>query len=187
MGHVAKRVASKIRRDAIMTTGASWKSDDAGPNRIVRWAMQLSDAELAARGISMHKLKPIIVAKLREKAASYEDCMACAQKLTHLAYGMRNAPACPRETQEYLESVAGPLLVGSTCCLVCREPLDFEMFERARRGKAVLETSHKDPRLHTPENVGFAHRDCNIAQGSRNLSAFYEWIRGILRRVDASS
>lgn len=166
-----------------MTTGASWKSDDAGPNRIVRWAMMLSDDDLVEYGIQMSELSPIIVAKLREKAAPYEDCIACAQKLTHLAFGMANAPECPPDERVYLQAVVGPLVAGSTRCLVCLEPLDFQSFAEAVRGKAVLETSHKNPRMHTSDNVGFAHRDCNIAQGNRTLDEFYEWIDGILNRV----
>ncbi len=33
---VDSQVAEKIKRDATMTTGAAWKSADAGPNRILR-------------------------------------------------------------------------------------------------------------------------------------------------------
>ena len=29
------RIVDKIKRDATMTTGAAWKSEDAGPNRIL--------------------------------------------------------------------------------------------------------------------------------------------------------
>ena len=32
-------------------------------------------------------------------------------------------------------------------------------------------------------NVGFAHRDCNIAQGDKSLAEFYDWIKGILSRA----
>src|SRR5262249_28397292 len=53
---VSPKVAKKIERDAIMTTGASWKSEDAGPNRIRRWAMLLTDAELLKIGLDMKKL-----------------------------------------------------------------------------------------------------------------------------------
>jgi hypothetical protein len=180
---VAPKVAKKIERDSIMTTGASWKSEDAGPNRIRRWAMLLTDAELLKIGLDMRKLKPIIVAKLREKAASYDDCMAVAKKLTALAYGMANAPQAPSDVRAYLEDLFGPINADSTNCLVCRSPLDFNLFAAARRGKAEIETSHSNPRLHTPENVGFAHRACNIAQGSKTLDEFYDWIGGILARV----
>lgn len=84
---VGPRVAAKIARDATKTTGASWKSEDAGPNRISRWTMMLSDAELKALGIDMAKLKPWVVAKLRDKAASYNDCMSTAQYLAWRVYG----------------------------------------------------------------------------------------------------
>jgi hypothetical protein len=180
---VAPKVAKKIERDAIMTTGASWKSKDAGPNRIRRWAMMMSDKELLKIGINMKKLKPIIVSKLREKAAKYEDCMAVAQKLTALTYGMTNAPNAPKEIRAYLEAIFGPISANTTTCLVCRNPLDFRLFAEARRGKAEIETSHSNPRLHTPDNVGFAHRACNIAQGNKTLEEFYAWISGILERV----
>lgn len=56
-----------------MTTGAAWKSKDAGPNRILRWVMTKSDETLRYYGINMDDLKPGIVAKLREKAADYNS------------------------------------------------------------------------------------------------------------------
>lgn len=51
------------------------------------------------------------------------------------------------------------------------------------RGRAEIETGHRNPRLHNAENIGFAHRECNIAQGSKTLPEFYAWIRTILERV----
>src|SRR5688572_27403881 len=63
LAHLAKyapRLEQKIKRDSIMTTGASWKSDDAGPNRIRRWVMLESDSSLSTLGINMSKLKPIV-------------------------------------------------------------------------------------------------------------------------------
>lgn len=76
-----KQVAKKIKRDATMTTGAAWKSKDAGPNRILRWVMLLNDEELLSYGINMEDLKPGVIAKLREKAADYDSCMMVAAKL----------------------------------------------------------------------------------------------------------
>ena len=58
-----------------MTTGAAWKSEEAEPNRILRWVMLLSDADLLQFGINMDGLKPQVVSKLREKSATYENCM----------------------------------------------------------------------------------------------------------------
>lgn len=180
----APKVRSKIIRDSTMTTGASWKSEDAGPNRIQRWAMLLSDLALQEKfGIDMSRLKPQVVAKLREKAATYEDCMAVAKKLTALTYCMPEAPTIPTPTRQYLETLFGPFTLDSTACLVCREPLNFSLFQDARRGKAEVETAHANPRLHSPENVGFAHRSCNIAQGPRTLDEFYDWMEGVLARV----
>ena len=70
---INKQVAEKIKRDATMTTGAAWKSADAGPNRILRWVMLLDDEELLKYGINMAELKPGVIAKLREKAADYDS------------------------------------------------------------------------------------------------------------------
>lgn len=182
LGEVAPRVKAKIVRDATMTTGASWASEDAGPNRIQRWVMLLSDEQLLEYGINMAELKPQVVAKLREKAANYEDCMTVAQKLTALAYGMQNAPKAPPDIEAYLTAVLG-IVNRPTVCQVCRSTLDFLQFDSARRGKAEIETAHANPRQHTAANVGFAHRECNIAQGSRSLDEFYTWIADILARV----
>ena len=179
---VAPKVKNKVIRDATKTTGAAWKSDDAGPNRISRWVMMLSDQELLDLGIDMSKLKPGIIAKLREKAASYDDCMASAKYLTYLVYGMENAPDPDQYTRHYLEGLFGPIRVGATSCLICKSPLDFDDFSEARRGRAEIETAHAQPRLHTPGNIGFAHRDCNIAQGDKTLPEFYDWISGIHER-----
>jgi hypothetical protein len=180
---VAPRVAAKIVRDATKTTGASWKSEDAGPNRISRWVMLLSDKELLALGVNMSALKPWVVAKLRQKAATYDDCMSSARYLAWSVYGMNGAPAPDQETRAYLEAHFGPIRNGATGCLVCRAPMDFKLFHEARRGKAEIETAHANPREHTPGNVGFAHRHCNIAQGDKDLDGFYDWITGILQRA----
>jgi hypothetical protein len=54
---------------------------------------------------------------------------------------------------------------------------------REKFGAAVIETCHKNPRVHNADNVGFAHRECNIAQGAKTLDEFYAWIEGILDRA----
>lgn len=179
---VAPKVKDKIVRDATKTTGAAWKSDDAGPNRISRWVMTLDDEQLLALGINMPSLKPGIIAKLREKAASYEDCMSSAKYLTFLAYGMANAPEPDPFTRNYLEILFGSIIAGSTSCLICKSTLNFTHFAEARRGRAEIETAHALPRVHKPGNIGFAHRHCNIAQGDKTLPEFYAWIEGILAR-----
>ncbi len=181
---VNRQLAEKIKRDATMTTGAAWKSTDAGPNRILRWVMELSDEQLLDYGIVMSQLKPGVVAKLREKAADYDSCILVAAKLTWLAYQMENAPKPPIDIQDYLEELFGPMIEGSTVCVICRLPLDYNLFSTAARGKAAIETCHKNPRMHNPDNVGFGHRECNIAQGAKSLSEFYGWIDDILSRVD---
>lgn len=177
------RVANKIKRDATKTTGAAWKSEDAGPNRIDRWVMLESDEVLANYGVNMGALKPSVVAKLREKAATYDDCLDVAAKLTWLAYQMPGAPKCSNEIQNYLERRFGRMSPGTTTCIVCKEPLSFRLFENAQRGKAEIETAHSSPREHNDENVGFAHRECNIAQGNKTLDEFYRWISGIVERT----
>ncbi len=179
----APRVAAKIIRDSTKTTGASWKSADAGPNRISRWVMLLNDEELLKLGLNMSALKPWVVAKLRQKAATYEDCMSTARYLAWSVYGMQDAPVLDAATREYLESEFGLIKPGSTGCLICRAPLNFVLFHEARRGKAEIETAHANPREHAPGNVGFAHRHCNIAQGDKDLDSFYDWITGILQRA----
>lgn len=182
---IQKSVADKIKRDSTMTTGAAWKSTEAGPNRILRWVMLLSDDDLIGFNIQMNKLKPQVVAKLREKAATYDDCMAVAKKLTWLAYQMNEAPKPPQDIKEYLENYFGEMVSGSTTCIICKENLPFSLFSKAQRGKAEIETGHISPREHNAENVGFAHRECNIAQGNKTVLEFYDWIRGIIKRVDA--
>ena len=179
-----KQLAEKIKRDATMTTGAAWKSTDAGPNRILRWVMELPDEQLLEYGIDMSQLKPGVVAKLREKAADYESCILVASKLTWIAYQMKNAPVPPPPIKQYLEDLFGPMVADSTMCVICKLPLDYNLFSVAARGKAAIETCHKNPRMHNADNVGFGHRECNIAQGAKTLSEFYAWISDISSRVD---
>ena len=180
---IDKRVADKIKRDATMTTGAAWKSEDAGPNRILRWVMQLSDKKLLKYGIDMSKLKLGVIAKLREKAADYDSCILVAAKLTWLVYQMKNAPTPPENIKKYLEELFGKMKKDSTVCIICRLPLDYKLFSIAERGKAAIETCHKSPRLHNSDNVGFGHREYNIAQGAKTLDEFYQWITDIMSRV----
>lgn len=181
-----KKVKNKIVRDSTMTTGAAWKSDDAGPNRIPRWVMQLSDRKLKELGLDMKSLKPSVVTKLRDKSASYEECMDVAAKLTSLVYQMEDAPKCPQDIQKYLESKFGKFSDGSTACIVCKEVINFGLFSNAKVGKADIETAHSNPRTHNHENVGLAHRECNIAQGNKSLEEFYAWIKDILKKVEST-
>ena len=58
LNSIKPSVANKIKRDSTMTTGAAWKSEDAGPNRIQRWGMLLTDEQLKEYGINMANLKP---------------------------------------------------------------------------------------------------------------------------------
>lgn len=177
-----KRVADKIKRDATMTTGAAWKSEDAGPNRILRWVMLESDENLKAYGIDMGNLKDGVVAKLREKAADYDSCIQVAIKLTWLVYQMKDSPECPENLEKYLEIHFGEMNTD-TVCVICLDSIPFTLFHSAQRGRANLETCHLNPRSHDPNNVGFGHRECNIAQGNKSLSEFYQWIHSILKRA----
>ena len=145
--------------------------------------MLLSDEQLLGYGVRMSGLKPQVVAKLREKAADYDSCMRVGMWLTYLAYSMEGAPDPPDDISAYLEEIFGSIAKGTTACTVCLLPLSFGLFQYARRGRAPIETCHKDPRVHTPENVGFAHRECNIAQGARTLEEFYDWIYDTLLRA----
>lgn len=184
LAKVAPRVANKIKRDSTKTTGAAWKSDDAGPNRIDRWAMLLPDKLLSDEfGIHMDQLKPSVYAKLRDKAASYDDCMEVAKALTILAYNMPDVPEPDKQTKGYFQTIGLPLGEFKTTCIICKDVLNFDLFEGAQRGKANIETAHANPRLHEADNVGFAHRECNIAQGDKSLDEFYDWMSQILDRT----
>lgn len=179
----APKVADKIQRDAMMTTGAPWKSDEAGPNRILRYVMLLPDDQLIQLGVPIGDLDPSVIAKLRAKAAPYDHCIRVAEYLTKQAYEMLDAPTCPQQVKNHLEQVTGSdFHPNATSCLICKDPMSFQLFELARRGKAEVETAHANPRIHQPGNVGFAHRYCNIAQGEKVLDDFYIWIAGILQR-----
>ncbi len=177
-----KRIADKIKRDATMTTGAAWKSEDAGPNRILRWVMLESDETLLKYGINMSNLKNGVIAKLREKAADYDSCIQVAIKLTWLVYQMEGAPKCPKNIKLYLENHFGKM-DNQTVCAICLDSIPFDLFHSAKRGRANLETCHLNPRIHDAQNVGFGHRECNIAQGNKSLEEFYEWIYEILIRA----
>ena len=179
------KIANKIVRDSMMTTGAAWKSDEAGPNRILRWVMLETDENLLEFDIDMKKLQPQVVDKLREKAADYDSCVKVAMALTFQIYQMNDALSIPPDIKKYLERMFGKYNSNSTNCVICLLPLCFKDFDKAQRGKAVIETCHKNPRYHTPENVGFGHRECNIAQGGKTLSQFYEWISGIEKRRES--
>jgi hypothetical protein len=180
------KVARKITRDSIMTTGAAWKSEEAGPNRILRWVMLESDDSLLNFGITMSNLKPQVVAKLREKAADYDSCIKVAMWLTNEVYLMQKTTKPSTEIKNYLEKIFGSWPSTNTVCIICKLPLSFELFAKAQRGKAEIETCHKNPRSHSPDNVGFGHRECNIAQGGKSLDEFYDWIKGITKRNNSS-
>lgn len=72
--------------------------------------MLLPDEKLLEYGINMAALKPQVVAKLRDKAASYEKCIEVAKRLAWTAYQMPNSPEPDAFTQNYLEDHFGPML-----------------------------------------------------------------------------
>ncbi len=108
-------------------------------------------------------------------------------RFTALVYQMQEAPQTPENIRNYLEARFGKFQQNSTKCIVCKMPLSFSSFSRAKRGKAEIETAHSNPRTHNADNVGFAHRECNIAQGNKTLEEFYAWIAQILKRVRAEN
>ena len=116
--------------------------------------------------------------------SSHHSCILVAAKLTWLVYQMENAPKPPSDIKEYLENLFGKMVPNSTLCVICRLPLDYKLFSMAARGKVAIEKCHKNPRLHNPENIGFGHRECNIAQGAKTLDEFYQWISEILVRAE---
>jgi DraIII len=150
LAHTHKSVATKIIRDSVMTTGAAWKSEDAGPNRILRWVMLLSDAELKKDGINMAGLKPQVVAKLREKAATYDDCIASAKMLTWLAYQMTDAPQPSEATRKYLEGYSTlDLGVGPTTPTIARTRLlGWNVWRRWHSGHGTI---------HGPRRISSGH------------------------------
>ncbi|RTR25715.1 hypothetical protein LMT64_10090 [Deinococcus radiophilus] len=167
-----------------MTTGAAWKSSQAGPNRMPRYVAILDDDILLEKfNLDMQSLPEITRLKIREKAADYDSCIDVARKLTWLAYQLHGAPIPDSFTKNYLEEFFGPMVAGSTNCEICKLPLTIDLFSENRVGKAAVETAHKTPRLHNAENVGFAHRFCNVAQGNKSLDEFYLWMEEVLTRV----
>jgi hypothetical protein len=163
-----KKVADKIERDSLNTRGAPWPKNLAGVqkrrNRQPHWTLKQGD-----------QLFP-------KHYADYETCLAVARRMTYYVYSMPNAPDCPREIVKYLEKEP---VRNSYLCPICLEPVDFNDFHEAQQSKALIETAHLDPQseyIHTPDNVCFAHRMCNIAQGDRSIEHFLEWIDGILQR-----
>lgn len=178
----APSVAEKIRRDATRSTGAAWESDNAGANRINRWVMLKSYVAIYRdHGVDVRRWNARVRKRHREKAAAYSDCVQVVRKLAWLAYGMRGAPTPSDRVRVDLENQFGPIGAGTTTCLICARPLSFASFDDATPGKAEIETAHSHPRRHTPDNVGFAHRFCNIAQGDKSLEEFLDWMEATLR------
>ncbi len=162
------KIAEKIERDSLNTRGAPWPKNRAGVqkrrNRQPHWTLKEGD-----------QLYP-------RHYADYEICLEVARALTIHVYEMEGAPPCPPDIAKSLGRVP---VAGTYTCPVCCIPLALRNFELAKQSRAEIETSHIDPKadyIHTPGNVAFAHRQCNIAQGERSVPAFLDWIRGILER-----
>lgn len=163
------KLAKKIERDALHTRGAAWPKNLRGlqkrKNRQPRWTLKSGD-----------QLYP-------QHKADYETCLEVARTLTVHAYEMQGAPECQEDIRPYLGD--SELRPGKYTCFICQLPIQIADFAKAVQSKALIETAHIDPTLsvlHTPANVQFAHRECNIAQGKRSTVDFLEWIRGILSR-----
>jgi hypothetical protein len=159
------KIADKIQRDALNTRGAPWPENKAQRrNRQPRWTLKKGD-----------QLYP-------QHYAEYDTCLEVARQLTLQVYEMDDAPDCPPQIVTYLGRQPTQ---GAYVCPICRLPIHVADFALARQSKAQIETAHVDPSseaLHTPENVCFAHRECNIAQGERTVNGFLEWMQGILER-----
>lgn len=165
-----QKVAEKIERDSLNTRGAPWGVNKDGEqcrrNRQPHWTLKEGD-----------QLYP-------KHYADYETCIKVAERLTYYVYCMEEAPDCPENIAKYFERRP---VKNTYRCPICLLPIKFEDFELARQSKAVIETAHLDPQeifIHTPENVCFAHRTCNIAQGEKNVKDFMKWIDGILERYE---
>lgn len=165
---VAAKVAEKIERDSLNTRGAPWPKNLAGVqrrrNRQPHWTLKDGD-----------QLYP-------QHYADYETCLMIAKRLTLYVYCTEGAPDCPDNIIKYLETKPA---INSYKCPICFLPILFSDFNKAKQSRAEIETGHLNPNaeyIHTPNNVCFVHRQCNIAQGERSISEFLEWIEGILKR-----
>ena len=163
-----KKVGDKIERDSLNTRGAPWPKNLSGVqkrrNRQPHWTLKEGD-----------QLYP-------QHYADYETCLEVAKRMTYYVYCMHGAPTCPDEIVKYLEQKPEE---DTYLCPICLLPVDFRDFEKAKQSKALIETAHLDPQaeyIHTPDNVCFAHRTCNIAQGDRSIPDFLNWMDGILKR-----
>lgn len=160
------KVADKIQRDSLNTRGASWGVKKDGEqnrrNRQPRWTLVPGDQFYPTHW------------------AEYSTCLDVARHLTSHVYAMKGAPTPSETTKALLKPGEHDGL-----CPICLVRLDFDDFSKAKQSKAEIETAHIDPQavhIHTDDNVAFAHRQCNIAQGDRSIEEFLAWIGSILER-----
>lgn len=120
--------------------------------------------------------------KITDKGASRDECLRVAIQLTREAYAMENAPEMPQELVDYFALISFRRTHEGRC-LICHAPIDYNQFAEARVGTSTIQTVHSDPRVHTPGNASFGHKQCNVAQGDRTLEEYYDWMEEVLRSV----
>lgn len=165
------KVAQKIEQDAYHTRGNKTRPFK---NRSFRWDTPVENPK-------EHKDEENLGIPKKEYA-SQEECFQVAQKLTKLAYEMAGAPKCPPEIEKRLDKKPIP---NNARCPICKGFLDINDFKKAEWGKALIEMCHiyplgEDKIMHNYENIGWAHRHCNIAQQERSIPEFLKWISKIL-------
>jgi hypothetical protein len=166
------KVADKIERDALLTKGIAWQTvadtndkTKQRPNRCIRWEFPKE-----------HKDYDIYY-------ASYETCLEIAKVLALMAYRMRGAPSPDQTAAAELRGLDDHEYV----CPICCEPIQLELFLKAKRSKAEIDTAHyptpqRAGGRHQPDNIAFIHHSCNVAQGNRTGPEFIDWLKRILER-----
>ena len=96
---------------------------------------------------------------------------------------MMGAPVCPPEIERLLDKKPTQ---NNAKCPICNRPLNINDFGKAKWGKALIEMCHVLPLsehkvMHNYENMSWAHRECNIAQGEKSIPEFLVWISDILK------
>lgn len=185
LGGLHKKIAAKIERDSFNTTGAAWNTGVAGPNRMPRHVANLPrDALNRALVANNYPTLDMLrnPEKITDKGASRDECLRVAIQLTREAYAMENAPEMPQELVDYFASISFRRTHEGRC-LICHAPIDYNQFAEARVGTSTIQTVHSDPRVHTPGNASFGHKQCNVAQGDRTLEEYYDWMEEVLRSV----
>jgi hypothetical protein len=167
---IGLKAANKVERDSMLTKGISWdtvkdKADATKkrPNRCLRWEFPKE-----------HKDFDIFY-------CDYGTCFEVAKALALMAYRMEGSPPADEEAKNWLRELNQPS--GKYVCPVCLEMIPFELFAKAKRSKAEIDTAHYPvPQVsvkrgkHRADNVAFVHHSCNVAQGNRTEEEFVQWM-----------